>query len=101
MLLRLDNGGVKPGLIRHPGRSFIIKKFRRLTVNKDYRKSELLQARLIPLEMRAVLEIAQEEKLNLAETVRMLVRAEAKRRGLWPLQNTRASMHGEEHGKVE
>jgi hypothetical protein len=73
-------------------------------VNKDYVKSELLQARLIPLEMRAVLEIGQEEKLNLAETVRMLIRSEAKKRGLWPPQGEPPKNTGArrmEHRQVE
>lgn len=47
-------------------------------------KSEAVFARLIPTEKRVLLAIARAERRNVSETLRELIRAEAKRRGLWP-----------------
>ncbi len=47
-------------------------------------KTEAVFARLVPQEKRALLAIARQERRNVSETVRALIRAEAQRRGLWP-----------------
>ena len=53
----------------------------------DYReteKTEAVFARLVPQEKRALLAIARQERRNVSEALRDLIRQEARRRGLWP-----------------
>ena len=49
-------------------------------------RTELLKATCTQEEKRALLAIADQECQKQAETLRFLVRQEAKRRGLWPVE---------------
>jgi len=56
------------------------------------RREQLVQARCSPLEKRAAKAIADAEGLGIGETLRLLIRAEAKRRGLWVPRDTDPSI---------
>lgn len=47
-------------------------------------RTELLQARCTFSELRVFLRIAEQENATQSETLRRIVRDEARRRGLWP-----------------
>ena len=47
-------------------------------------RSEMVSVRVLPEEKRALVRIARQERRKPSELLRELIRAEAKRRGLWP-----------------
>jgi len=53
-------------------------------IEAEAQKTTALCAKLRPVERRALLAIARQERRNVSETVRELIRSEAQRRGLWP-----------------
>lgn len=67
---------------------------------QEVNRTEMIRAAATPLECEALALLAQSENVRPSEMVRLLIRERAKQAGLWPLQNTRAPMCGEERGKV-
>ena len=51
------------------------------------RRSELIKATCSPVEKSALRAIAEQDQKHLSEVLRDLVHAEARKRGLWPLDS--------------
>ena len=56
-------------------------------------RTQVITVRVIPTEKKALLAIAQQERLKPSDALRLIVREAAKARGVWPSQEVHAWEH--------
>jgi hypothetical protein len=57
-------------------------------------KTAIIKTRAVPEEKQALAQIAKQERLSMSETLRDLIRQEARRRGLWPPGSSEVVVEG-------